>query len=262
MVSDLAASPTAIVTGGGRGIGRAIALRLAAEGTRVIIVGRNADRLQETSQLLDVRAAGSIECLPGDVRNDAILDELRAIAPSIQILVHGAAAFAPYAVLEETQLEELVPVWETIFTAALRLTRFVLPGMKAQRFGRILYLGSAVASLGGAGQVAYASAKAALEGLMRSVTCESASYNIACNLLELGLVDTERVGEALTSSQRRQLIGRIPAGRMGTVMEVAHVVSFLTSADAGYIQGAVIPVTGGAGLGLTSYRVVDSHADL
>ncbi len=262
MVPTSSACPTAIVTGGGRGIGRAIALRLATDGARVVIIGRNADRLRETAQLLNGGAAGTIECLPGDVRDEAFFNDLRSTAPSVQILIHGAAAFAPYALLEQTQDDELVPVWETIFTAALRLTRHVLPGMKAQRFGRILYLGSAVASLGGAGQVAYASAKAALEGLMRSVTCESAMDNIACNLLELGLVETERVKEALSSSQRRQLVSRIPAGRMGTVAEVAHVVSFLTSTGAGYIQGAVIPVTGGAGLGLTTYRAGETHADL
>jgi 3-oxoacyl-[acyl-carrier protein] reductase len=177
-------------------------------------------------------------------------------------LVHNAAAYAPYVLLEKSQWAALPPVWETIVTGSIRLARAVLPSMKAHGFGRILHIGSAAATLGGAGQVAYASAKSALIGLTRSLACEAGRYGITSNLIEVGLVETERTAQALVPDRKRQIIARIPAGRCGTCEEVAAVVSFLASAQASYIQGACIPVTGGLGLGLVPFGKEDADADL
>jgi NAD(P)-dependent dehydrogenase (short-subunit alcohol dehydrogenase family) len=253
---------TAVVTGGGRGIGRAIALALADGGATVFILGRDRARLEEACRQVRSPGSGTMVAVPCDIRDERAVDVLGGLAPHIDILVHNAAAYAPYVILEKSQWETLQPVWETIVTAPIRLTRGVLPSMKARGFGRILHIGSAAATLGGAGQVAYASAKSALAGLTRSVACEAGRYGVTCNLVEVGFVETERTAEAVSPERKRQLLARIPSGRAGTCAEVAAVVSFLTSAQAGYIQGACIPVTGGLGLGLFPFGKEGADASL
>lgn len=256
------AGRTAVVTGGGRGIGRAIALSLATAGARVLVLGRDAQRLDETCQQFAALGitTGRVEALVGDVHHDRTLRELTTRVPRIDILVHNAAAYAPYDVLERSAIDDLTVVWETIVVAALRLTQLVLPSMKEQQYGRILFIGSAAGSLGGTGQVAYSAAKSSLVGLTRSLACETAGYGITCNLLELGLIDTERTQAAIKPHRRQQLLARIPVGRMGTPREVARIATFLTSDDASYIHGATIPVTGGLGLGLLPFTKGDTDA--
>lgn len=253
---------TAFVTGGGRGIGRAIALALADGGANVFILGRDRAWLEETCRLVRSSEPGSVIAVQCDIRDEKAIEVIGGLSPHVDILVHNAAAYAPYTVLEKAEWANLPPVWETIVTAPLRLTRAVLPSMKAHGFGRILHVGSAAATLGGAGQVAYASAKSALVGLTRSLACEVGRYGVTCNLIEVGLVETERTTQAVAAERKRQILARIPAGRCGTCEEVASVVSFLASAKAGYIQGACIPVTGGLGLGLVPFRKEDADASL
>ncbi len=240
-----------------------MALALATAGARVIIVGRQQPRLEETCALFAARgnSSGSLEALAGDLCLDGTLDRLASNAPHVDLLIHNAAAYAPYAVLERSSHTDVSAVWDTVVIAALKLTQAVLPSMKAQRYGRILFIGSAAASLGGTGQTAYSAAKAALVGLTRSLACETAGFGITCNLLELGLIDTERTQGAIQPRRRQQLLQRIPVGRAGTPEEVARIVTFLTSDDAAYIHGATIPVTGGLGLGLLPFGTEDGHAD-
>jgi 3-oxoacyl-[acyl-carrier protein] reductase len=256
------AGRTAVVTGAGRGIGRAIALSLADAGARVVIVGRDTQRLDEACRAFTAHnGSGTMEAVTGDLTLDATADALLTRTSRIDILIHNAAAFAPYALLERSNWDDLVPVWNTIVVASLRLTRLVLPLMKTQRFGRILFVGSAAASIGGAGQVAYVTAKSSLVGLTRSLACETAGFGITCNLLELGLVDTERLRAAVPVERQRQLLTRVPVGRLATPKEIARVATFLTSDDAGYLTGATIPVTGGLGLGLSPFPNEGSDAD-
>jgi NAD(P)-dependent dehydrogenase (short-subunit alcohol dehydrogenase family) len=258
----LHAGRTAVVTGGGRGIGRAIAVALAEAGARVIILGRDQQRLDEACLAFTAhRGSGTMEALPGDLTIEATVDDLLTRASRIDVLVHNAAAYATYTLLERSNWDDLVPVWNTIVMASLRLTRRVLPLMKTQRFGRILFVGSVAASVGAAGQVAYATAKSSLVGLTRSLACETAGSGITCNLLELGLVDTERFRTAVPPERRRQLLTRVPVGRLATPKEIARVATFLTSDDAGYLTGATIPVTGGLGLGLFPFSNEGSDAD-
>jgi 3-oxoacyl-[acyl-carrier protein] reductase len=256
------AGRTAVVTGGGRGIGRAIALALAGGGATVFILSRNQAQLEGTCRLAQSDGPGTVVAVPCDICDERSVDVLGERVPHADILVHNAAAYAPYAVLEKSRSAALQSVWETIVTAPIRLTRAVLPSMKASGFGRILHIGSAAAALGGAGQVAYATAKSALVGLTRSIACEAGRFGITCNLVEVGIVETERTVEAITPERKRQLLARIPAGRWGTCAEVAAVVSFLASAQASYIQGACIPVTGGLGLGLLPFGKEGADASL
>lgn len=261
MFSNTTHPRVAVVTGGGRGIGRAIAIALARDGARVFILGRNADRLAQTCQIardtLGERA--HIEALACDICDDRSADHLLSVAPNIDIFVHGAAEYAPYSRIEQLDTVSVHRVFDTIFTSAFRLTQRVLPSMKDRRFGRIIYIGSMAAALGGSGQAAYASAKSALGGLMRSVACEAGKYNITCNLIELGLIDTERVAEALDPARKQQILGRIPSGRAGTPAEAAAVAAFLASGAASYINGASIPVSGGLGLGIVPFEKLETR---
>ena len=237
------------MTGAARGIGAATARALSAEGARVVLIARSADALAELASELR-EAGGEAEVLVADITSDEFLSELEELAPEVDLLVNAAASYAHYAPLEEVSADELRSVYEVGVDGALRLTRHVLGGMKTRGFGRIVNIGSAVASLGGGGQVAYSTAKAALVGLTRAVAVEGGRSGVTANLLELGLIETERVGEKIDPVIQERLIENTAVGRIGDAEEVARAVIFLCSEASGYITGAVLPVSGGLGLGL------------
>jgi len=239
----------ALVTGAGRGIGRAIALELASHGLRVFAVGRQRERLLETCGLI-AEAGGSAEAIAADISTEAGLSQLEQAGSRTDVLVNNAAAFAPYAHLEDLDPAQLRRVHDTIAIAPMRLCAAVLPGMKQRKFGRIVNIGSIAAATGSRRQVAYASAKSALYGLTRRLALEGARFGITCNLLDLGLIATERIAEALPEDVQRALIANTPVGRAGTVEEVAAFVGFLASPRASFITGASIPLSGGLELGL------------
>ena len=242
---------TAVVTGAARGIGAAAARVLSAEGARVILIARSAEELEAlAAELRD--AGGEAVVLAADITGSDYLSELDELAPEVDLLVNAAASFADYAPLEEVSSEELRSVYEVGVEGALRLTQHVLSGMKARGFGRIVNVGSVVASLGGGGQVAYSTAKAALVGMTRAVAVEGGRSGVTANLLELGLVETERVEANIDPVIRERLIENTAVGRSASVEEIARVIAFLCSSESGYITGAVLPVSGGLGLGLYS----------
>ena len=238
----------ALVTGAGRGIGRAIALELAGRGAHVILVGRTAEWLEGTLAAIEQAAKGTGEVCRADITDPAWL-ALLGDRP-VDVLVNNAATFAPYGVLEHVDEEAIESVFATITRASLSLTRHVVAGMKERGFGRIIQVGSIAAQFGAQGQVAYASAKASLVGLTRSIAAEGAHHGVTANLVEPGLVDTERVAEQIAPEWRRRLLQNTVMGRMGQPEEVAHVVGFLASPGASYVTGVTIPVSGGFGLGL------------
>ncbi len=246
--TDLAGQ-SALVTGGGAGIGRAIGLELARRGAAVTIVGRRRERLDAVAR--DARGlAGSVTALPGDLTAPDFPARAADAVPKLDLLIHNAVAFPPYGDVESLLADEAARVHEVAVLAPLRLTAAFLGAMKQRRHGRIVFVGSIAASTGAARQTAYASAKSALHGLVRSLSLEAAPHGVTCNLVEPGLIETERVRERIPEATQRALVAATPMGRAGTPEEVAALVGFLCSRSAGYVTGAVIPVSGGLGLGL------------
>ena len=241
--------PTAVVTGGGSGIGRGIARELARAGARLVVVGRRIEPLMESCALIG-EEGGEARALAADVTGRDWLSRLDEMAPEVDVLVHDAAPLAPRAELEiaeERDIEELV---EVILLAAVRLTRHSLGGMKRRAFGRILHVGSMASTMGTVGLAAYSAAKASLIGLTRSVAAEAGRCGVTCNLLQLGLVETERIERLMSPETRRWLIEHTAVGRAGSVEEVGRAARFLASPEAGFITGACLEVSGGMGLGI------------
>ena len=239
----------ALVTGAGRGIGRATALRLARQGMDLILTGRDEARLQAV--LTEAAALGAhARLIAGDLRDEAFWQGLPPGAAQADVLVHNASQPASYGLLEDVALDELRGVLDSVLWSGLRLARLVLPHMKRHGYGRIVFVGSVAWQVGAHGQAGYAAAKAGLQGLVRSLAVESAAAGITCNLVEPGFIDTERTREAVSEGTRQALAGRVPAGRAGLPDEVAAAIAFLASPDAAYVTGACVPVTGGIELGM------------
>ncbi len=220
----------AVVTGGGRGIGLAIVNALAANGARVAALDLTPP---EVDGVLGVEADVSDEAAV----NAAITQVERELGP-VTILVLNAGIL-PLVPLEETSAE----LWER--TLAINLTggflvaRRTLPGMRKLGYGRVVALGAAAGKSGGARSAAYAASKAGLMTLAKSIAAEYAPYGITANVVAPALIDTQLIGAT------REVAGRIPVGRMGTAEEVAALVAFLVSGEAGYITGEVVDINGG-----------------
>ena len=243
------AGRTALVTGAARGIGRAVALELAAMGAGVAVAGRRADDVEPTAEA--ARELGvPARALGCDLRDQAAIERLVTEVDAVDCLVHNAAAFAPYVPLEELPAGELERVLDVVVRAPIALTRTFIAGMKQRGFGRVVAVGTIAAESGAAGQAAYATAKAGLVGLVRSLAAEGARAGVTCNLVQPGLIDTERVQESIAPEWQRRILASTAMGRAGTAEEVAAVIGFLCSPRASYVTGAVIPVSGGFGVGL------------
>jgi len=237
------------VTGAARGIGAAAARALANRGARVVLVARSAQELAGVADELRAEGGDAV-ALAADLTGADWLADLDGVAPEVDLLVNNAASFAPYGPLEEVSTEAMRAVFEVGALGALGLTQHVMGGMKERGFGRIVSVGSVAATHGAGGQVAYATAKAALVGMTRTLAVEGGRSGVTANLLELGLVETERVEAEIDPVTRERLIENTAVGRAGTVEEVARVIAFLCSEESAYITGAVIPVSGGLGLAL------------
>ena len=235
----------AIVTGASRGIGRAIALRLAAAGARVV-AGARADHAQPVAREIEA-AGGAAVAVPLDVTEaESIAAMTRAALDRferIDVLVNNAGIVRDKLLLR-MKPEEWDAVIATNLTAAFACCRAVLRPMVKQRSGRIVNVGSVVGRTGNPGQANYAASKAGLEGFTRSLALEVAARGITANVVAPGMIETDMTA-ALDERARQALRGRIPAGRLGTPGDVAGAVCFLASDEASYITGQVVSVNGG-----------------
>jgi len=234
----------ALVTGASRGIGAAIARRLAADGWRVIgtaTTPRGAEAI--TSALSDVGGRGVVMNITDPTSVEAALSDIHDQEGAIEVLVNNAGITRDN-LLMRMKNEEWDSIIETNLTAAARLTQKLLKGMMKARRGRVLLIGSIVGSSGNPGQTNYAAAKAGLAGFARSLAREVGSRNITVNTVAPGFVDTDMTRE-LPEEVRAKLLEGIPLGRLGQPEEIAAAVSFLASPDGGYITGETLHVNGG-----------------
>jgi 3-oxoacyl-[acyl-carrier protein] reductase len=228
-----------LVTGGNRGIGLAIARRLAADGDSVTITSRSGD---------PVDGLAVARC---DVTDTASIDEafkqVEQEQGPVEVLVANAG-ITHDQLLALMSEDDFASVLDTNLTGAYRVTKRAVRAMMRARRGRLIYISSVVGLLGSAGQANYAASKAGLVGFARSTARELGSRAVTANVVAPGFVDSDMTA-ALSEDRKKIILGQIPLGRYAAADEVAGVVSFLAGDDAGYITGAVIPVDGGLGMG-------------
>ncbi len=235
----------ALVTGASRGIGRAIAAKLAAQGATVIAAARE----RNASGTVDAitAAGGRAEVASVDVGDAAAIEALVAGALErhgrIDILVNNAG-IAKDQLMLRMKREDWDAVIATNLTAAFALTQAVLKPMVRQKGGRIVCISSVVGQSGNAGQANYAASKAGLIGFAKAVAREVGSRNITVNVVAPGLIETDMT-RAITEDARGEWASRIPLKRHGTPDDVAAAVCFLASSEASYITGQVLAVNGG-----------------
>ena len=230
---------SALVTGGNRGIGLAIARRLAAGGDQVMVTSRSGDPVPGLSVVrCDVTDAASV---------DAAFAQAEEQHGPVEVLVSNAG-ITQDQLLALMKEEDFAGVVDTNLTGAYRVAKRAVRGMMRLRRGRLIFLSSVVGLLGSPGQANYAASKAGLVGLARSLARELAPRNITANVVAPGFVDTDMTA-ALPEERKKDILASIPLARYATADEVAGVVAFLASEDGGYITGAVIPVDGGLGMG-------------
>jgi len=237
---------TALITGGTRGIGKAIVLALGRAGAKVVGTATTDDGAASIAAYL-TEANLDGEGLRLDVTDgtavEAVVSGIATRFGDIAILVNNAGITRDN-LLVRMKDDEWDALMDTNLKGAYRLSKAVLRGMMKARHGRIISIGSVVGSSGNAGQANYAAAKAALVGFTKALAQEVGSRNITVNCIAPGFIDTDMT-RALTQTQREQLMARIPLGRLGSPEDVAHAVSFLASREAGYITGATLHVNGG-----------------
>ena len=267
---------TALITGASQGIGRAIAMRLAADGARVILAARNQGKLEAVAAEIErAHAAGSLAparsagahapslvpspvspfvaptVQPLDIGDEASIKAavkaILASAPSIDILVNNAGITRD-GLLMRMKRSDWDEVLSTNLTGTFLLTQALMSPMVRGRWGRIINITSVVGQTGQAGQANYAASKAALIGFTKSLARELASRAITVNAVAPGYIETAMTA-VLDEKQRSAMLTHVPLARAGTDEEVAHAVAFLASPGAGYITGHVLDVNGGLYMG-------------
>jgi 3-oxoacyl-[acyl-carrier protein] reductase len=227
-----------LVTGGNRGIGLATARYLAAAGHKVAVTSRNG----QVDDLFTVKCDVTV---PSDV-DDAFAQVEEAHGP-VEVLVSNAGITDDQLLLRMSE-ESFARVLDTNLTAAYRLAKRASRSMLRAKYGRLVFVSSVVGLSGSAGQASYAASKAGLVGFSRSLARELGTRNITSNVVAPGFVDTDMTAE-LTDDRKAAVLASIPAGRTAGADEIAAVIAFLASDAASYVNGAVVPVDGGLGMG-------------
>ena len=229
----------ALVTGGNRGIGLAIATALQEAGHRVVITYRSGtpptgfDAVQ-----MDVTNSESV---------DLAFTKIESEIGQPEIIVANAGITKDTLVLRMTD-EDFESVIDANLTGAFRVAKRATKGLLKLRRGRLIFIGSVVGGVGAAGQVNYSASKSGLVGMARSFSRELGSRGITANVVAPGFVETDMTAE-LDEKRRSEIAAQVPLGRFCSAQEIADVVAFIASAKASYITGAIIPVDGGLGMG-------------
>ena len=229
----------ALVTGGNRGIGLAIATALKAAGHRVVITYRTGTPPEGfDAVLMDVTDGQSVDAAFTTIENEIGQPE---------IIVANAGITKDTLVMRMSD-EDFESVIDANLTGAFRVAKRATKGLLKLKRGRLIFVGSVVGSVGAAGQVNYSASKSGLVGMARSFARELGSRGITANVIAPGFVETDMTA-TLDEKRRNEIAGQVPLGRFCSAQEIAEVVSFIASNKASYITGAIIPVDGGLGMG-------------
>jgi 3-oxoacyl-[acyl-carrier protein] reductase len=233
---------TALVTGASGGIGGAIARHLHCQGARLVLTGRRREALDALAAELGERVVVEPADLALPGATESLIEAVES-AGGLDILVNNAGLTRDNLALRLKD-DDWQTVLEVNLSAGFRLIRSSLRGMMKRRFGRIVSITSVVAVTGNPGQANYAAAKAGLIGMSKALAAEVATRGITVNCVAPGMIETAMT-DALSEAQRQQLLGRIPAGHLGSGADVAAAVVYLASVEAGYVTGQTLHVNGG-----------------
>ena len=237
----------AVVTGAGRGIGHAIALRLAQEGARVASVSRTEANAQKTAQEINALRANAAKAYAVDVADHSAVQKIGAAILEefgrVDILVNNAGVTR-----DSLSMRMSVEDWDTVLNTNLKgafnFVQAMMRTMIKQRSGRIINISSVIGLIGNAGQANYAASKAGIIGLTKSLARELASRGITVNAIAPGLIETDMTG-VLSDEVRQSILQKVPLGRLGQPDDIAAAVAYLASAEASYVTGQVLTVDGG-----------------
>lgn len=228
-----------LVTGGNRGIGLAIARKFQSDGDMVIVTSRSGEPID---------GLGVVKCDVSSTESvDQAFTEIEEKFGPVQVAVANAGITKDGLIMRMSD-EDINEVINTNLVGAIRVARRATKNMMKARSGRIIFISSVVGLMGSAGQVNYAASKAGLVGAARSLARELGSRGITANVVAPGFIDTEMTAE-LPADRKAEILANVPLGRYGSAEEIAEIVKFIASTQAGYISGAVIPVDGGLGMG-------------
>jgi 3-oxoacyl-[acyl-carrier protein] reductase len=239
---------TAVVTGGGKGIGRAISKKLSNVcDIAIIYVGDPTAAHRTAEEIISGRAGAKCKIYECDVSDfnavRATVAEIIADFSSVQILVNNAGITRDKLILNMSE-EDFDKVMAVNLKGAFNMIKHLYPHFLKNRYGRIINISSIAGLDGNAGQANYAASKAALVGLTKSTARELAARNITCNAIAPGFIDTDMT-KSLSDELKRKAIEKIPAKRMGTAEDVADLAAFLAGTQSGYVTGQVIRIDGG-----------------
>jgi 3-oxoacyl-[acyl-carrier protein] reductase len=235
----------ALVTGASRGIGAAIALQLAQDGFLVIGTATSDEGATKISQALKAHAGcrGANLNVNDAAAVEALVEQITKDHGGLHVLVNNAGITRDTLAMRMKD-DDWDAVLDTNLKAVFRLSRAVIRPMMKQRYGRIISITSVVGASGNPGQANYAAAKAGLAGMTRALARELGSRNITVNCVAPGFIETDMTA-ALPEEQQKALLGQIPLGHLGKPSDVAHAVSYLAGAHAGYVTGQELHVNGG-----------------
>jgi len=231
-----------LVTGASRGIGKAIALQLKALGGHVIGTATSEHGAANISEYLG-EGQGLVLNVTDDASISAMFDIIKEKHGGVDILVNNAGITRDNLMMRMKN-DEWNDIIDTNLTSVFKISKAVLRAMMKKRNGRIINIGSVVGTMGNAGQVNYATAKAGLIGFTKSLAREVASRGITVNTVSPGFIDTDMT-QTLTDEQKEGIFAQVPANRLGKPEEIANAVAFLASDSAAYITGETLHVNGG-----------------
>jgi len=239
----------ALVTGSSRGLGYAIALRLARQGAAVHLAARNLEGVRKAAEQIIAETGAPVFAHAADVGDPAavagLFDAVLKVSPALEILVNNAGITRD-GLLMRMKDEDFDEVIRANLRSVFLCTKAATRAMMRQKYGRMINITSIVGLHGQAGQANYAASKAGMIGFTKSCAKELASRNITCNAIAPGFIESDMTS-VLTPEQKAGILTQIPLGRMGRAEEVADLCAYLASREAGYVTGQVFSIDGGMG---------------